>query len=571
LHPDIALVDIEMPEMSGLEVTHHISQQYPETKVLVLSIHDDDDYIRKALQAGARGYLLKNTPPDELAHAIRFVRRGYLQLGPGLFEKLESHHSLNLSEATETDLNQPERLLPSTMTPVLATPAILNTHPIEPDWEDWTAQTQDMVNHLPRLWSRGLLYVIVMFTIVILPWSLFAEIEEMGVSRGRLEPKGKVIRLDTQVGGTVAKIYVQEGDRIRKGQPLMALQTEFVKADLQQEQAKLTGLLNRQTQLAAIKAQLDTGLDAAQQQLRAQTAAQLAEIQKVAQQQTAAQESQQLARALIQKDQAKIANLSRLSSQGAIPRTQVEEAERTLIQNQQQLQKHLADDRQSGAELKKQESAYQKLLSDEKIALLEKQKQIRETLSQATDVKSQVVQSQFRLKSLQLQQQQRTISAPTAGVLYQLPIQHPGAVLKAGDLVAQIAPASAKLVLRAKLETKDSGFIRPGLPAKLKFDAYPFQDYGIVPGQLSWISPNSIENTIENTIRSNSAPNRKVDVAGGYQFDVEIDLAKSSINTQNRQILLQAGQSATAEIVVRKRKVIEILLQPFRQLQRSSL
>jgi hemolysin D len=143
--------------------------------------------------------------------------------------------------------------------------------------------------------------------------------------------------------------------------------------------------------------------------------------------------------------------------------------------------------------------------------------------------------------------------------------------LKAGDLVAQIAPASAKLVLRAKLETKDSGFIRPGLPAKLKFDAYPFQDYGIVPGQLSWISPNSIENTIENTIRSNSAPNRKVDVAGGYQFDVEIDLAKSSINTQNRQILLQAGQSATAEIVVRKRKVIEILLQPFRQLQRSSL
>ncbi|NJM77276.1 MAG: response regulator transcription factor [Acaryochloridaceae cyanobacterium RU_4_10] len=71
LHPDIALVDIEMPEMNGLEITRAISEQYPQTKVLVISIHDDENYIRDALQAGAKGYLLKNTPPAELAHAIR--------------------------------------------------------------------------------------------------------------------------------------------------------------------------------------------------------------------------------------------------------------------------------------------------------------------------------------------------------------------------------------------------------------------------------------------------------------------------------------------------------------------
>ncbi len=88
---DVTIVDLEMPEMNGLTLTKILGQRFPETKAVILSSHDDEDNINSAVEAGARGYLLKNTSAQEIVDTIRAVQRGYFQLGPGLFEKLLSH------------------------------------------------------------------------------------------------------------------------------------------------------------------------------------------------------------------------------------------------------------------------------------------------------------------------------------------------------------------------------------------------------------------------------------------------------------------------------------------------
>lgn len=87
LKPDVILMDVRMPVMDGVAAIAVLSQQAPEIKILVLTTFDDDEYVTEAMNHGAKGYLLKDTPSAELAQAIRTINRGYTQLAPGLLEK----------------------------------------------------------------------------------------------------------------------------------------------------------------------------------------------------------------------------------------------------------------------------------------------------------------------------------------------------------------------------------------------------------------------------------------------------------------------------------------------------
>jgi DNA-binding NarL/FixJ family response regulator len=86
--PDVILMDIRMPVMNGVEATHLICQQFPDTKILMLTTFNDTRYVSEALRFGAKGYLLKDTPADELAKAIQSIHQGYTQFGPGIMEKV---------------------------------------------------------------------------------------------------------------------------------------------------------------------------------------------------------------------------------------------------------------------------------------------------------------------------------------------------------------------------------------------------------------------------------------------------------------------------------------------------
>lgn len=120
LQPDVILMDVRMPIMDGVAATIEILRQMPSCYILMLTTFDDDAYVRDALRAGARGYLLKDLPAQDLANAVRAVSQGVYQFDASVIERMiEAYHRPNTSQQSATG----ERMAsPLTKTKTNATP-----------------------------------------------------------------------------------------------------------------------------------------------------------------------------------------------------------------------------------------------------------------------------------------------------------------------------------------------------------------------------------------------------------------------------------------------------------------
>ena len=538
LQPDIALVDIEMPGIDGLATAQIIKKQFTHIKVIIFSSYDDEKYIRQALNAGAKGYLLKNTPTEEIVHAIRFVHKGYLQLGPKLFEKLESDLS---------DRSQALQTVNTEAIPVVRSPD-----------NDWSSTTKELVDTLPRVWTRGLLYFLVVSIAVILPWSMLSKVDETGSARGRLEPKGNTIAIDSPVAGTVTAIEVEEGQQVKAGSVLIELDSQIANAELQEARAKLNGLKGRLNNFQLVKNQLQTNLKVQQQQNQATVAEQQELIEQIQQKIKLDREQISSVEQLLTKDRSLVQLYRQLEREGVVSGVQLDDAERRMIENTQALKQAQSDKEQQQVELNKQQSATDKIVYQGDRAIIEAERELKQVQSQIIDTNSEIVQTKKRIGSLKLRSQQNSIEAPFDGTVFQLSIKHPGAVVQASQNLAQIAPKDTPLILKAQMPTSQSGFLQKGMPVKVKFDAYPFQDYGIVEGYVSWISPDS-------KILQQEQISQQAEI-----FELEIVL-DTCIQTKNKCIDLTPGQTATAEVIVRQRRLIDFVLDPFKKLQQGGL
>ena len=109
--PDIVIMDVRMPALSGIDATRQLQRELPKVRVLVLTAYDDDQYVFSLLQAGASGYLLKTAPASELIRSIRQVQVGESPLSPAIARKVVAR--LNAGAApTAEDATSPDALTP---------------------------------------------------------------------------------------------------------------------------------------------------------------------------------------------------------------------------------------------------------------------------------------------------------------------------------------------------------------------------------------------------------------------------------------------------------------------------
>src|SRR5580765_7552731 len=91
--PDVAIVDVAMKELNGIEATSQILKHSPQTAVLILSMYSDERYVLRAVKAGARGYILKNSAGEELIQAIRMIQKGMAFFSPAVAQIFQNGYA----------------------------------------------------------------------------------------------------------------------------------------------------------------------------------------------------------------------------------------------------------------------------------------------------------------------------------------------------------------------------------------------------------------------------------------------------------------------------------------------
>jgi hemolysin D len=423
-----------------------------------------------------------------------------------------------------------------------------------PQASNWSASLQSVLDQPPIAFPLYLMLGGVAFGIAFGAWAYLGQIDEVGHARGQLVPKGSLYKVHPVESGKVTQLLVKEGQVVKAGQTLAELDSQLPSGEIDRLRQTLASdqIQLSQIQMLIARSQLET-----QQRRESASADSQGQGAAIAQSTTKADTARQVLtqlRADEAAQQARLEKLKALASQGAISQERLFEVEQALRDRQSSITKSQGDLEQSLSEIAQLQAGLSQKQADGNRSHLEAQQQTQQLEIEATQLKAKIAETETLLTTAKAKLGQRFLVAPVTGTVSSLNVQNVGEVVQPGQTIAEMAALKVPLVLRASLPNQEAGFIRVGMAVQIKLDAYPYQDYGIVPGKVVSISPDA-----KSSDRSEPV------------YQVEIALDRTSIVFNHQTVQFKAGQVATAEIVIRRRRILDVLLEPIRQLQKGGI
>ena len=421
---------------------------------------------------------------------------------------------------------------------------------------------------------HALVYAMVALVLAGLAWSFIGRADVIVTGQGTLTPASEVRRFYAPVDGELANLYVAEGAAVSKGDVLARLNARAAieaasnatrtqlnrenaerdwrlwperKALLEHKAANLRQQMEDEEQAQQRRSALGTGKLVEEQ--KAQIAAARTNVEDAARARDAAQlEADKYERVFASPTGGGVSQLqvegkrnarraaenayrvaqSKLTELEARQKREMVDAQNTLVRSGEQLDKLRLD----------YDAATKEIDDTEKKLRLQ-----LDTARAEAEAASRVSFENIDKDNFLL------IVAPVSGVVTDLTSTQPGDKIQANAPLGGIAPSGAHSVVKTEIVESDRAFLRAGLPVKLKFNAFPYQRYGVINGTLEYVSP-----------ATKPSPQSKQPV-----YEARVSLERDYYQVAEAKYPLRYGMTAAVEIVVRERRLIDLALDPFRQ------
>ncbi|MFL2771505.1 MAG: HlyD family type I secretion periplasmic adaptor subunit [Rhodospirillaceae bacterium] len=424
------------------------------------------------------------------------------------------------------------------------------------------SQLDQLINKHNGRNMRVVNYCIISFLGLFLIWATFADLDEVAIATGEVVPQGRVKTVQHLEGGIIDAILVVEGDNVREGSPIIQLDLAGTVANIEELQVRLDGLLIRK---ARLQAEAD-GTKLVFPENAPPGVADILEAENLAY--DARKREQKSTRSLLEgqviqriQDEREIeARLKAIRTNLGLARERMRMSADLLTDKLQSPMEHL----QIVSEVESLEGEIATLtetLPRARAALEEAQERIlelglrfkREAREQLGEMEIVIARTRELLSTATDQQTRTLIRSPINGIVKNMRYSTIGGVVRPGEPILDIVPSEDRLVVEARLNPMDRGFVKAGQPATVKIDTYDFVRYGGIVGEVISVAPDS-------TVPDNAPP----------YFKVVVRTAQPWLGEKQDGNLISPGMGATVDIHTGTKSVINFLIKPVLKLKHEA-
>lgn len=437
---------------------------------------------------------------------------------------------------------------------------------------DFVYTSYSASNEEPSSKANFIFLIIAAIFISFLLWAGFAKIDELARGNGKVIPTDKIQTVQSLDGGIISEISVKEGQTVKKGDPLMKIDTTRFQATLEENMQEYLSLLALKTRLVIeSKIEIDKALPTVEFDDKVTNNPSRYDLSEMLYLENKFRELKSSVRVLDTQLNQKIQEQKEIRSNIK----KLEQSLKFIIEQRKTIKKLVARGIKSKYDLLNIEKEHTQTRGDldtarlsisrstyaideAKHRILEKintfraeaSNELQQTLSQINKFEAKLVGDEDKVAKT-------IITSPVDGIVKQLNLNTIGGVVQSGMELVEIVPLSDALVVEAKIDPKDIAFINPSQKAIIKITAYDFSIYGGLDGKIIEISADSIVD--------------KESKEGKSYYRVLVKTDKNYLERQGVRLPIIPGMVASVDIVTGKKTILDFLLKPILKVKQDSL